>query len=93
VSEHRAMPDSTLSIIERATLSIFEQPPVRVVFRPYDHDAVQALLQQVSTEFGQPGLRYRYISPADMHEANTWTLDFHFANPHDALIFGLKYLR
>jgi hypothetical protein len=87
------MPDSTLSIIERATLSIFEQPPVRVVFRPYDHDAVQALLQQVSTEFGRPGLRYRYISPADTLEAIAWTLDFHFDNPHNAIIFGLKDLR
>jgi hypothetical protein len=85
VSEHRAMPDSTLPILE--------QPPVRVVFRPYDHDAVQALLKQVSTEFGRPGLRYRYVSPADTHEANAWTLDFHFANPHDAIIFGLKYQR
>jgi hypothetical protein len=79
------MPDSTLPI--------FEQPPVRVVFRPYDHDAVQALLQQVSMEFGRPGLRYRYISPAHTHEDNAWTLDFHFANPHDAMIFGLKYQR
>jgi hypothetical protein len=94
VSEHRAMPDSTLPI--------FQQPPIRVVFRPYDHDAVQALLKQVSMEFGRPGPRYRYISPADTfpelneimaHEANAWTLDFHFANPHDAIIFGLKYQR
>ena len=79
------MPDSTLPI--------FEQPPVRVVFRPSDHDAVQALLKQVSMEFGRPGPRYRYISPADTHEANAWILDFHFINPHDAMIFGLKYQR
>jgi hypothetical protein len=67
------------------------QPPVRVVFRPYDHAAVQKLLRAVRRDFGSPGERYRFISPADSHEANAWCLDFHFSNPHDAIIFALRY--
>ena len=76
------MPDSTLPIA-----------CVRISFRPYDHDAVQSMLRNVYQDFGRPGERYRYVSPADTHEANAWHLDFHFGNPHDAMIFGLKYQR
>ena len=71
----------------------FQQPPVRVVFRPYDHGAVQSLLRAVRQEFGRPGQRYQFLSPADSHEANAWSLDFHFRDPADALIFALKYQR
>ena len=88
MSEHRAMPDSTLPI--------FEQPPVRVVFRPYDHDDIQALLRQVAIDFGRPSSRWRYRSPDPLeavNEPNAWQLDFYFADPHDAMIFGLKYQR
>ena len=66
-------------------------PPVRIVFRPYDHDAVQNLLRGVRRDFGRPGDRYRFSSPADSHEANAWSLDFHFRDPADALIFALKF--
>jgi len=88
VSEHRAMPDSTLPI--------FQQPPIRVVFRPYDHNDVQALLRQVVIDFGRPSNRWRYRSPDPLeavNEPNAWQLDFYFADPHDAMIFGLKYQR
>ena len=66
-------------------------PPIRVVFRPYDHDTVQKLLRAVRREFGSPGERYRFVSPVDSHEDNAWCLDFHFAHAADALIFALKY--
>lgn len=82
------MPDSALPP--------FDQPPIRVVFRPYDHDDVQALLRQVVSDFGRPGSCWRYRSPDPLEaadEPNAWYLDFHFANPHDAMIFGLKYQR
>ena len=88
MSEHRAMPDSTLPI--------FQQPPIRVVFRPYDHNDVQALLRQVVIDFGRPSNRWRYRSPDPLeavNEPNAWQLDFYFADPHDAMIFGLKYQR
>jgi len=73
---------------------LFSQPPVRVVFVPYNHDDVQSLLRKVVTDFGRPGARWRYRSP-DIGEAetNAWQLDFYFADPHDAIIFGLKYQR
>lgn len=71
----------------------YTTPPVRVVFRPYDHDAVQNLLRGVRRDFGRPGERYRFLSPADSHEANAWCLDFHFVDPNDAIMFSLKYQR
>ena len=69
----------------------YTSPPVRVVFRPYDHDAVRSLLNKVSQEFGRPGKRYKFISPANVGWADAWCLDFHFTDPHDAIIFALKY--
>jgi hypothetical protein len=73
---------------------LFSQPPVRVVFMPYNHDEVQDTLRAVIRDFGRPGARWRYRS-ADLDETehNAWQLDFYFANPHDAIIFGLKYQR
>jgi hypothetical protein len=68
--------------------------PVRVWFRPYSHDDVQNLLQKVCLDFGRPGRRWRYRSPdLGEQEQNVWCLDFYFANPHDATLFGLKYLK
>jgi hypothetical protein len=77
---------------------LFTQPPIRVIFAPYDHDSVQEYLKQVVKDFGRPGTCWRYRSPdiGQMYnntEPNVWQLDFFFANPHDALIFGLKYQR
>ena len=73
---------------------LFSQPPVRVVFAPYDHDQVQEVLVEVVGEFGRPGARWKYRSPdIGTVEDNVWVVDFHFANPHDAIIFGLKYQR
>lgn len=82
---HRAMsvPTQTLST-----------KPIRVWFRPYNHEDVQTLLQAVVKEFGRPGRRWRYRSPdLDEQETNVWCLDFTFANPHDAMVFSLKYLQ
>jgi hypothetical protein len=75
---------------------LFNQPPVRVVFAPYNHDDVQDTLKKVVKDFGRPGARWRYRSPdigQTYGEPNVWTLDFYFAEPHDAIIFGLKYQR
>ena len=73
---------------------LFQQPPVRVVFAPYGHDDVQTLLRKVVKDFGRPGNRWRYRSPdIGTVEQNVWILDFYFRDPHDAIIFGLKYQR
>jgi len=88
MSEHRAMSD--------LALPIFQQPPIRVVFRPYDHDAVQTMLRQVASDFGRPSDRWKYRSPDPLEaadEPNAWQLDFYFADAHDAMIFSLKYQR
>lgn len=70
------------------------QPPVRVVFAPYNHDQVQQTLRAVVRDFGRPGERWRYRSPdIGQAEDNVWQLDFYFRDPHDAIIFGLKYQR
>ena len=73
---------------------LFDQPPVRVVFAPYDHSEVQTTLRAVVRDFGRPGERWRYRTPnLKESENNVWQLDFHFRDPHDAIIFGLKYQR
>lgn len=70
------------------------QPPIRVVFAPYNHDEVQQVLRAVVKDFGRPGERWRYLSPdLGESEANVWQLDFYFHDPHDAIMFGLKYQR
>ena len=73
------------------TLSLY-QPPIRVVFAPYNHDDVQSMLRKVVADFGRPGDRWRYRSPnIGQSESNAWVLDFYFRDPYDATIFGLKY--
>jgi hypothetical protein len=69
-------------------------PPIRVVFAPYNHSDVQTMLRAVIKDFGRPSDRWHYLTPTlGEHETNVWQLDFYFASPHDAIIFGLKYQR
>jgi hypothetical protein len=52
------------------------------------------MLRAVIKDFGRPSDRWHYLTPAlGEHETNVWQLDFYFASPHDAIIFGLKYQR
>lgn len=66
------------------------------MFDPYNHKQVQDLLTKVYQQFGRDKSRWYYVS-ADIDdvekEKNVWILDFKFRDPHDATIFGLKYLR
>lgn len=68
---------------------------VRIEFDPYNHDQVQEFLKKVYQDFGRDKSRWYYRSPTlDLDDlVNTWTVDFIFRDPHDATLFGLKYLR
>jgi hypothetical protein len=68
---------------------------VRISFEPYNHDQVQTLLKKVYQDFGRDKSRWYYQSPLlDIDTlVNTWTVDFVFRDPHDATLFGLKYLK
>ena len=77
------------------------QPPpglrphcVRVTFDPYNHAQVQDFLVKIRREFPAKQDKKRYIySVVTDGQANCWTLDFHFRDIEDAIIFGLKYSR
>jgi len=52
------------------------------------------LLKKVYRDFGRDKSRWYYQSPVlDMDDlVDTWTVDFVFRDPHDATLFGLKYV-
>lgn len=67
---------------------------IRIIFDPYDHNQVQTLMKKVYRDFGNDKSRWYCTSPSpDNLGSNCWALDFVFQNPHDATMFGLKYLR
>jgi len=83
------------------------QPPVfthRVtwVLPQYNHRAIQDHHRAVNQEFGLPfivghqGAERRYMRSAGSVPnllTNSYSVDYYFENPHDAVMFSLKYVR
>lgn len=75
-----------------------EFQPVRVVIDPYSHESVQQLLKKTYQEFGRDRSRWYWRYDQSSEDANIltdtggkWPILFYFQNPHDAVIFSLKY--
>jgi len=62
---------------------------VRRTWDPYNHAEVKKCLTQVRREFDIDKRRWYFCGSGDH---NRYTIDFFFRDPHDALIFALKYL-
>lgn len=68
--------------------------PATVVTRAwdeYDPAAWMYLVQQITKDFGKTGSRWQWIMNNELSVGNAWSVDFHFADPHDATMFQLKY--
>lgn len=64
---------------------------VRKIWEPYDHAKVKHTLTMTRREFGINKERW-YFRGDSTKLWDRYTVDFYFANPHDATIFALKYL-
>lgn len=82
------------------------QPPVfthRVtwILPEYNYRAIQEHHKAVNQEFGLPfieghrGAKRRYMRTAGVvsSDMNSYMLNYYFQNPHDAILFSLKYVR
>jgi hypothetical protein len=67
----------------------------------YNHQTIQDHHRAVNQEFGLPYLadgrrtdrRYTRSVGAVGSEINSYNLDYYFRDPHDAILFSLKYSR
>jgi hypothetical protein len=49
------------------------------------------LVESITREYGKTGPRWQWIMNNDLSVGNAWAVDFHFKDPHDAVMFQLKY--
>ena len=64
---------------------------VRVVIDPYSHDDIQSLLRKIVNDFGRDRSRWYFRFDTNEFAQNQGNLLFFFRDPHDAVLFGLKY--
>jgi hypothetical protein len=67
---------------------------VKVVIDPYSRRKVQDLLQLARRDFGSNRNRWQWKSDPDFNakvEGGAWGMIFVFQDPHDAVMFSLKY--
>jgi hypothetical protein len=57
----------------------------------YDPKVWMRLISSIIRELGQPGRRWQWIMNNELSQGNAWVVDFYFENPHDAIMFQLKY--
>jgi hypothetical protein len=82
------------------------QPPVfstRVIWTlpVYNHRTIQDHHRAVNQEFGVPYLSdgrntdRRYMRSAGIvsSDLNSYTINYYFRDPHDAILFSLKYVK
>ena len=60
-------------------------------FIKYDPVEWMNLITSVNREFGKTGKRWQWIMNNELSVGNAWVADFYFENPHDAVMFQLKY--
>jgi len=57
----------------------------------YDPAAWMFLVESITREYGKTGPRWQWIMNNDLSVGNAWAVDFHFKDPHDGVMFQLKY--
>lgn len=69
---------------------------VRKEWRPYNYSGVRDTLANTRKEFGFSNHRRWHFWGVDILDDHGspmgYAIDFYFSNPHDAMIFALKYL-
>jgi hypothetical protein len=86
----------------RETIALPTLTSVRVTFDPYTYQSVQTLLRHVQADFGPNSsslsrgtggaARWNWTAGDDGGQ-NSFSMIFYFVNPHDAIMFSLKYSR
>lgn len=63
-------------------------------YHPYNHKEVQQIHVEMTRDFGRVGLRWmcKIVSPTNFTTSNMpRTYEYTFIDPHDAMIYALKY--
>ena len=86
--------DASLALYEMQTKESdiqSEYTQVRRAYTEYDPQAWMRLMSSINDEFGRSGKRWQWIMNNELSQGNAWVVDFYFEDPHDAILFQLKY--